>query len=56
MRTKGLRLALLMAVCLQAAGSSLAHTPPSRKPSKRKEKQNVTVALATAWSAANLER
>lgn len=50
MRTKGLTAFLLAAWCLQAlAVSAFAHTPPSRKPSKKKNPKS-SVAATTMFA------
>lgn len=57
MKTRKLKAALVVAICLLAvAGSAFAHTPPSRKPSERKEIPAVTVAMTMAQPTTNLER
>lgn len=47
MRTKRLTGILLVAVCLLSLlGSAFAHTPPSRKPSKKKDAKSSVAAMA----------
>lgn len=54
MRTIGLTAVLMATMCIHALASiALAHTPPSRKPSKKKSGQASVAARATIveWSA-----
>jgi hypothetical protein len=48
MRTKRLTAFLLAALCIQSlGGSAFAHTPPSRKPSRKKIAKASVAAMAT---------